>query len=202
MRVRGLGIEVAYFLALGLALIAAAYVSTRWLARGFGARVRPGRRLIVVRESLPFGPRSGMCLVDVEGRRLLVGFGPTGPALISDLTGQPEHAGRLPTAVGAGDGPGDLEKGIGAGASVGAGTGVGPGAGAGVGPGAGAGLLSGLAGRLTAAAAAFRRKPDGAAPPSGGGARVEEAIKALEDATNRLNRHAAASQGGEDKPRG
>lgn len=80
----GLGWQMLYFLALAILLIAAAYFAVRRLGRGM-APSGLGRRM-AIRETLGLGPRSGLCLVEVDGHRLLIGFAPAGLSLICDLT--------------------------------------------------------------------------------------------------------------------
>ncbi len=80
----GLGWQLFYFLAVAALLIAGAYYTVRWLGRRM-ASPGVGRRM-AVRETMGLGPRSGLCLVEVDGRRLLIGFSPAGLNLICDLT--------------------------------------------------------------------------------------------------------------------
>lgn len=57
---------------------------------GFAARalrsVAPAPRALAVVEQQPLGRGGGLAVVEVDGRRLLLGYAPAGPTLLLDLT--------------------------------------------------------------------------------------------------------------------
>jgi flagellar protein FliO/FliZ len=59
------------------------------LARG-RSRVGPAPGGLAVLEARPLGRDAGLAIVEIGGRRLLVGFGPNGVQLLSEIGAPPE----------------------------------------------------------------------------------------------------------------
>jgi flagellar protein FliO/FliZ len=71
-------------LAARAALVVLALATVALLVRRRGARTRPPEPVAIIARA-PLGPGLGVALLEVGGRRLLVGFGKEGVRLVRDL---------------------------------------------------------------------------------------------------------------------
>jgi flagellar protein FliO/FliZ len=97
----GVGAAAALLLALSPGDLAPAAVRAAAVAGGIGALVALSRSrarrghpaaAIAVVETRPLGRDAGVALVEIGGRRLLLGFGPAGVRLLSEVGGREEGA--------------------------------------------------------------------------------------------------------------
>ena len=81
-----------------------------WLIRRGGWQGgRKGTRAVQVETAVALGDRRQLVIVQVEGRRLLLGVTPMQVSLVTELTGGPRFADALDARVG-GDGAGSKEE--------------------------------------------------------------------------------------------
>jgi len=74
---------------LSLAAVVAMIFVAGWLSRRLQSRSRPGGRRIRCVEAMAVGARDRVLLLDADGKRLLVGVGPSGMRTLHVYDGEP-----------------------------------------------------------------------------------------------------------------